>query len=298
MPRSARLFVPGSLQYVSSRLVESDGCLMCEAERDRYLELLGRAIERSDWKCIAYCLTSTELQFAMVAGEQALDSWAKRVNCAFAQWLNRRRERIGPLFASRPILREVLPQHAFELLAWIHNAPVREHLAPNAAETTRSTHGAYIGFAPAPNWLDVKSGLEQAGFADQPSSFDAAVRQRSRAAITPSDFASSPALSRSDQLRAEARHARTSITGAMVLEAVATALNVSRAVLQKRRVRGAGSDARRLAMHVARAVGIPLAELAGALGISRQRASQIAATEIAQDQRLVLALVIDALVTD
>jgi hypothetical protein len=79
---------------------------------------------------------------------------------------------------------------------------------------------------------------------------------------------------------------------------MARSTNVSRAVLQKRRVRGAGSDARRLAMHVARAVGIPLAELAGALGISRQRASQIAATEIAQDQRLVLALVIDALVTD
>jgi hypothetical protein len=70
------------------------------------------------------------------------------INCAFAQWLNRRRERIGPLFAGRPISREVPPQHAFELIAWIHNAPVREHLAPRAAENRRGVTARTLDSSP------------------------------------------------------------------------------------------------------------------------------------------------------
>src|SRR5687768_9968865 len=147
MSRSTRHTQPGSLQFVVSRFLDRNGQMTCDLERAHYLTQFGHAMTFTDWKCLAYCLMGDQLQFAMIAGQQPLDSWTKRVHAPFAQWLNRRRMRIGPVFASRPATREIARADALQLFAFIHNSPVRAKLVSRASDVALSSHRAYVGSA-------------------------------------------------------------------------------------------------------------------------------------------------------
>jgi hypothetical protein len=65
------------------------------------------------------------LQLVLVAGTTSVETWAKRVNAPFARWLNRRRGRHGPIFADRPRLLELPRARALDVIAYVHNSPVR-----------------------------------------------------------------------------------------------------------------------------------------------------------------------------
>lgn len=285
MSRRARVFTPGTLQHVSSKLLAREG-LESDVERSRYLEMFGKAMQCTDWKCIAYCVTDNELQFAMIAGEQSLDSWSKRVNAAFARWINKRRHRQGPLFAGRPCSREVSAHRALALIASIHNQPARDDLVPNAAASSWTSHPAYIGLSSAPKWLDIAEGLKRAGFAQRPHVFDQAVRLLARRTVAMHDawiVPAQPTTASYKRRRTEAT--RDGISGSELVEIVAEVLGLRQAALQRRHARGPEADAKRMAMHAARAIGMPLAEIARELHITRQRASQMAAMELLTNQR-------------
>jgi hypothetical protein len=80
-----------------------------------------------------------------------------------------------------------------------------------------------------------------------------------------------------------------------ILQIVADELGLTMAALRRRRMRGASADAKSIATHAARVLGTPLAEMANALGISRQRASQLAALDLAPAQRTVVARIVERL---
>jgi hypothetical protein len=269
MSRSARVSRPGTLQHVISRFLDRSWHLVTNIEREHYLDLLGRAMTHTDWKCVAYCIMSHRVELAMVAGEQPLDSWAKRVNPPFAHWLNRQRGRLGPIFAHRPISREIPSNEALALIAYVHNNPVRTKLVATARDVSWSSHRAYLGTSRPPGWLHVEEGLKRSGFA-RPADFDRAVillEDRKPAYVLRND--------EKDLRRAEPR-----TTCAVILTLVAAAFGLPVDALQHRYVRGPQSDAKRIAIHIARTCGIPLAEMAEALRISRQRASLVASSPL------------------
>lgn len=160
MTRTARLTTPGVLYEVVSRLLDGRA-LTSDEERERFLVLLGRALERSDWRCVAYCLKGDRLRFAMIAGEQTLDSWTRRTHGAFARWFNRQHDRRGPVFADRPSTRAVSSECVASVIADLHR-----NRTPRAAA---SSQPFYLGLLAAPKWLQVAEGLERAGFADRQS---------------------------------------------------------------------------------------------------------------------------------
>jgi hypothetical protein len=288
MPRSARRFRPGSIQYVFSRIVSYQR-LSSDDERRRYLELFGQAMEATDWKCVGYCISNSEFHFAMVAGTQPLDSWSKRVNGTFAQWLNRQRNGNGPVFSGRPISREVPRECFMELIAFIHNNPVRRRVPADSASEW-SSHRKFLGREKAPLWLHTDEGLRMAGFGGRPEAFDRAVRL----------LAHRRSLSLPEVVldHGGARRIEPDMQPMIVIEAAARAVGVSTSRLQRHRVRGPAADAKRIAVHAARAIGIPLARMASALFVSRQRASRIAATDLAPHLREILAKVVEAVGAD
>jgi hypothetical protein len=106
---------------------------------------------------------SNHLHIAMVAGEAPLEGWAKRVNSPFANWLNDRHGRLGPVFADRPTVFVIRPQHEARLIAYIHNNPVRAGVVARAVDSSWTSHACYVGAAPAPTWLNVDDGLARCG---------------------------------------------------------------------------------------------------------------------------------------
>jgi hypothetical protein len=276
MSRSARWVRPGTLQFISCRFIDRAWTLTSELERAHFLTLFGRAMATSDWKCLAYCLMGDRVQYAMVAGDQRLDSWTKRVHSPFAHWQNKRRSRIGPIFAGRPTTREIAAEDALKLIAFVHNSPVRASFVARAADVSLSSHRAYLGDARRPRWLHITEGLRLAGFMDRPTEFDDAVNRLVQCALPDAPPDLEPVEFQLERVTAE-----------QVLGAVAAAFRIPLTFLRGRHLRGNESAARRVAIHVARACRVSLAEMATALGVSRQRASRVASLELTPHEQSV-----------
>lgn len=302
MSRVARLTVPAALHHVISRFVDRQWFFASDLERAHYLTLLGRASSKTDWRCVAYCLMSNHIHLAMVGGVAPLGDWAKKVHSPFARWMNERHGRLGPVFADRPSVYLVPRYREAEVIAYIHNNPVRARAAAAARSSPWSSHRAYAGLAPTPSWLHVREGLERVGCGDA-QAFEELV---DRAASSTLDL---PDLGR---VRAVAHRAgpyeigtprlfepvavpvvcrplvRRRPSAAALLDLVAAVASVPASALTRRHARGSIAVAKRVFVHAAVDAGISIAEASAMLNVSRQRGAKIAGTAIASNERALL----------
>jgi len=164
MPRYARPHITGGLFHVICRFHERKFFFDTEGSRDSYLTCLARALSRVDTRLLAYCLMSSHVHLVLQLGERPLGSFTRSVNTPFANWLNRKLGRIGPVFANRPA--SVLcdsETYALELVRYVHNNPVRAGVVRLASESRWSSHRAYLGLDEPPEWLDVEPVLLRLG---------------------------------------------------------------------------------------------------------------------------------------
>ncbi len=284
--RIARLHAPGVLHHLIWRFVDREWFFEGDIERDRYMRLLGRALEESDWRCVAFVLMSNHIHIGAVSGHEPLAQWSRRVNSPFAHWMNERRGRLGPIFADRPQSFAVRPEGEGAVIAYIHNNPVRAGVVSRAADSVWTSHPAYLG-AHRPPWLHVSEGLLRAGFANAPD-FDAWVDS------APSD-ASSLALAEirrvvrrrgsielatpiaNDQVRLVARpfgHIRPEPR--RLVQIVCEVTGVEEFALCSRRRNPTLHAARVIAIRSGRSLGLTGNDLAAALGVSAQTVSRLA----------------------
>lgn len=282
--RVARLHIPGVVHHLIWRFVDREWFFESDEERDRYRALLGRCLEDTDWRCIAYALMSSHIHIATIAGEEPLAVWSRRVNSPFAQWMNERHGRLGPLFADRPKSYAMSPTSVGTLISYIHDNPVRAGVVASAEQSTWTSGPAYAGLATTPRWLFVEEGLARSGiehFYDLPIAptkdelvsvkiEDVAKAARRRGAIyvaTPETHVV-PLVARA--------YARIRPDPRRVIDLVAELVALHPAEISSRRRNPTTCRARELVVHVARMVGVTGAEIAGALGISHQAVSKIA----------------------
>jgi REP element-mobilizing transposase RayT len=168
MTRKKRTLVPGSLVHVISRFVNRDFRIQSPLERREFLRRVGKHVPRTDWRLLALTPMSSHIHLAVIAGSIEFREFISPIHSGFAGWLNRRHGRIGPVFADRPKTINVDPAHAFRLIAYLHNNPVRANICSSPEESDWSTHRYYAGLEPAPRWLDVSLGLRLAGFENSP----------------------------------------------------------------------------------------------------------------------------------
>lgn len=162
MPRIARYTPAGEVHHVISRFVEERWFITTDDQRRHYLRLLGKALAKTDWSCLAFAIMSSHIHIAMIAGYRPSESWSRAVNGPFARWFNEMHERIGPMFAGRADMIIERTQRVAHLIAYIHNNPVRAGVVVRASESTWTSHRAYIGEERLA-WLDVDRGLALSG---------------------------------------------------------------------------------------------------------------------------------------
>lgn len=271
MPRVTRSSEPGVVYHLISRFVDREWFITRESERRQYLRLLGRSLRDSDWRCLSYAVMSNHIHLAMVAGEQGLDSWVRRVHGPFADWMNRAHDRIGGMFVRGPKQSRV-PAHAVrDVIAYIHNNPVRAGVVTEPRKSRWTSHRAYVGLEPAPSWLHVDEGLRLSGF-DSPRDFDRWVADPSRdvEARRLEEDEDIIALSASRVEPLVARPAPLSI-----VQATAEELSMSTEQLRSRRRGKREQIARQVAVQCAERVGLTGVDIATALGMSQQGVSVI-----------------------
>ncbi len=287
--RMARSIAPGMVHHVISRFVDRDWFIRDDTERERYRMLLARAFGESDWRCLAYAVMSNHIHVAVVAGESPLESWAKRVNSPFSQWMNRRHGRLGPLFADRPAAYAFPPEREGELIAYIHNNPVRARVVALARDSSWTSHNAYRASVSSSSWLSVAEGLSRAGFKDHPEAFDDWVNLTVDANIASAPLAAIRTTARrrgSVELGTPTNGDRCEVPivarpGTIVrisVESIITAIaNVSGVPENRIASRTAARDAshaRRGVVKLARSFGIVSADIGRALGISATSVSR------------------------
>jgi len=157
--RFARENTPGALTHIVSRF--APGCVGLRSEEDRasYLSRVDAALMDSDWQLVAYALMPDRIHWLAVAGHTPLSRFIKPLHVGFALWLNRHQRHVGPVFAERPRTLESELAETLDLIAFIHNSPVREGQVSQASESRWTSHRSYMGQQLQPRWLRIDRGL-------------------------------------------------------------------------------------------------------------------------------------------
>ena len=99
MTRGGGNVKPGAIYHLISRFVAKEWFIESSVERRAYLSMLGAAIGPTDWRCFAFAVMSSHIHLGLVAGTTPLAEWLRPMHTGFAKWTNRRRDRIGAVFA-------------------------------------------------------------------------------------------------------------------------------------------------------------------------------------------------------
>ena len=296
--RTIRQIVPGVTYHLIARFVDRQWLITSDTERERYLTMLAHALSVSDWRCLAYAIMSSHVHFAMIAGIEPLGAWTKRVHSTFARWLNAHHDRTGQVFTRGPKAIAVPPAKVGEVIAYIHNNPVKARIVARAGASSWTSHRAYAGYVTPPPWLHVEEGHALAGFEDS-RAFDEWV------AVTPGD----PCYVKLGRIRKAARtvgalEVATPTGGASpfvplvarpfgalrvdpraVVSAAATALRIVPTDLFSRSRARVVVHARRVAVHASARFGIARADIASALALHPSAVTKIASRSL--DEELV-----------
>jgi REP element-mobilizing transposase RayT len=173
--RPLRLEHPGAVWHVTSRGNERREVFRDDADRERWVGLLGKAVVLFAWRLHAYVLMSNHYHLLVETPVPSLSKGMRHLNGVYTQAFNRRHERVGHLFQGR--FKSILVEkesHLLELLRYVVLNPVRAGLVRGPDEWPWSSYRATAGEAPAPAWLETAWTLAQFG------DVGAAARQRYR----------------------------------------------------------------------------------------------------------------------
>jgi putative transposase len=129
MPRQPRLDHPGAVHHVIGRGIERCTIFVDDIDRRRFLDRLGKVVERSRSALYAWCLLGNHFHLLLRTGVEPLSFLMRRLMTGYAVTFNRRHRRAGHLFQNRfkSILVEE-QEYLLTLVAYIHLNPVRAAL--------------------------------------------------------------------------------------------------------------------------------------------------------------------------
>lgn len=164
MARPLRLEFSGAIYHVFARGNRREAIYLDDADRERFLELLGSVCDRFDWVVHAYCLMSNHYHLLLETRDANLSRGMRQLNGVHTQQFNRRHGRVGHLFQGR--YGAILVQrgtYLLELTRYVVLNPVRARIAQTAGDWPWSSYRAQIGAGPVPEWLDTEWLLGQFG---------------------------------------------------------------------------------------------------------------------------------------
>ncbi len=294
MSRQLRLQFPGAVYHVTSRGNAQQDIFADDADRARFLDLLGREIEQQRWRCHAYCLMDNHYHLLVETPEANLSRGMGRLNMAYAQGFNRRHQRVGHLFQGRfhAIVVEK-DSHLLELCRYVVLNPVRAGIAAVPEvwpwSSYRATASGRATGPECPDWLSAEWTLQRFGGddADGRRAYRRFVREGIEAASPWHDLRAGAFLggekflhNMTERLRRESpdQIAATALrpdrpTAPEIADAVAEAARVAPETVLDRR---ANQAAFQVAVYLLRrAANLPLAEVAALAGVSAPRISQV-----------------------
>ena len=126
MPRRARIDAPGALHHVICRGIERGVIFQDNADRDDFVNRLGRILSETSTPCYAWALIPNHFHLLLRSGKMPLTTVMRRLLTGYAVRYNLRHGRHGHLFQNR--YKSILCQedpYLLELVRYIHLNPLR-----------------------------------------------------------------------------------------------------------------------------------------------------------------------------
>jgi REP element-mobilizing transposase RayT len=164
MARPLRIEFDGALYHVTARGNARQNIFDDDTDRLRFLDLLGEACARFDWRCHVYCLMGNHYHLGVETAAPNLGRGMRQLNGVYTQAFNRRHGRVGHLFQGR--YKAILVEretYLLELCRYVVLNPVRAGLASAPGRWPWSSYRATVGDALAPAWLKTDWLLAQFG---------------------------------------------------------------------------------------------------------------------------------------
>jgi putative transposase len=156
MARPLRIEFEGAFYHVMARGNARQDIFLDDADRQAFIDNLGRVAQRFDWTVWAWCLMDNHYHLLIETRQPTLSKGMREINGVYTQAFNRRHRRVGHVLQGR-YKAILVDQNAYllELARYIVLNPVRAGLVPSAAESAWSSYQAVMGKTPAPDWLAV-----------------------------------------------------------------------------------------------------------------------------------------------
>ena len=164
MARPLRLELPGALYHVTSRGDRREDIYLNDADRQRWLDLLGEVCVRHNWLCHAYCLMDNHFHIVIKTVDGNLGAGMRQLNGVYTQWHNRTHGRVGHVFQGR--FKAIIVQreaYLLELARYVVLNPVRAGVCAMPDQWRWSSYLAMVGQTNRPNWLHTEWLLSQFG---------------------------------------------------------------------------------------------------------------------------------------
>jgi putative transposase len=156
MARPLRLEFAGALYHVTARGDRQEPIFLTDHDRRKFLDLLGKEVAQQGWQCYAYCLMTNHYHLLIETPQPNLVRGMRRLNGVYTQAFNRRKKQTGHVFQGRYKAILVDKEHyLLELCRYIVLNPVRAKMVQTPEEGIWSSYPATAGTITPPTWLAV-----------------------------------------------------------------------------------------------------------------------------------------------
>ena len=158
MARSLRIEYPGAFYHVTNRGNAKEKIFLNDRDREKFLEYLEVAVDRSSLIVHSYCLMDNHYHLLVETPEANISKAMHWLNVSYAVYFNTKRGRSGHLFQGR--FKAIIinaDEYLTVLSRYIHLNPVRAKLVDKPDDYRWSSYNALIGKVEQPKWLETNA---------------------------------------------------------------------------------------------------------------------------------------------
>ena len=149
MARSKRIQIPGLIRHVMARGNGRMSIFLDDVDYRQFVYLLGDVVESLEIECLNYCVMPNHYHATLRPTLPNLSEGVRLINSRYAQWWNRRHERVGHVFQGR-FKDQIVQQEGYlqALCRYIALNPVRAGLVDSPDNWEWSSYAATTGLRP------------------------------------------------------------------------------------------------------------------------------------------------------
>lgn len=168
MARRKRLQTPGLIRHVMARGNGRMSIFLDDTDYRRFVQLLADVVERFEVECWNYCVMPNHYHATLCPSRPNISEAMRQLNSGYAQYWNRRHDRVGHVFQGRFKAQIVQKEdYLVALCRYVAMNPVRAGLTTRPEDWKWSSYPATIALVHPPPFLAVPSVLRLFGEAEE-----------------------------------------------------------------------------------------------------------------------------------